>query len=221
MSATNTECPICMDTFVGIVNKVVTECGHAFHCSCLMQNVAHNGFGCPYCREKMAEEPEEEEPEEEDTISWHDIDTLFDDEEITVFEEEALTSFRMFHQRINGEEVEEEEDQDDWATIVDEEENQEEVEVQQLPSSSFLAEKLTEKGITYEDLVKSLLNCEHDYPDFRMRNAEIYGQFKIIISRYGRQNQERLRTNPIEEVKQVIVDLPAIAEAKPSRVDLD
>jgi hypothetical protein len=193
-----------MDTFVGHLNKVVTECGHAFHCSCLMQNVAHNGFGCPYCREKMADEVEE------DTIvSW-------DDEEVTVFNEDALTSFRMFNQRLNGEEVEEEEeeeDENDWSTVsgdeeeevVVEEEAAEEEHYEILPSSSYVSEKLTENGITYEDLVKSLLKCEHEYPDFRRRSAEVYGQFRIILTQYGRQTQ--VSSNPIEDVKRARVDL--------------
>jgi hypothetical protein len=234
MSSTNTECPICMDTFVGHLNKVVTECGHAFHCSCLMQNVAHNGFGCPYCREKMADEVEEEDT----IVSW-------DDEEVTVFDEDALTSFRMFHQRLNGEEVEEEEEEEenDWSTVSDEEEEEEEAAVEEehyeiLPSSQYVADKLAENGITYEDLVKSLLESEHDYPDFRRRSAEVYGQFRIVLTQYSRQNEElRLRVNrlreairaapriiietPTEDVKQVIVELPAIAEEKPARVDLD
>ena len=47
------ECPICYDFMVGPENLVVTECGHQFHCGCLMQSVATNGFGCPMCREKM------------------------------------------------------------------------------------------------------------------------------------------------------------------------
>ena len=57
------DCPICMDTIEGFNNRVVTECGHVFHCSCLMQNITHNGFGCPYCRTKMADEVEDEDDE--------------------------------------------------------------------------------------------------------------------------------------------------------------
>jgi L-lysine 2,3-aminomutase len=35
------ECPICMDPIDGNKNSVVTECGHKFHCSCLMKNSCH------------------------------------------------------------------------------------------------------------------------------------------------------------------------------------
>ena len=38
-----------------VSNKVTTECGHSFHCSCLMHNVLVNGFRCPYCRSAMAQ----------------------------------------------------------------------------------------------------------------------------------------------------------------------
>jgi len=36
-------------------NCVTTKCNHSFHSSCLMQNVAINGFTCPCCRAIMAE----------------------------------------------------------------------------------------------------------------------------------------------------------------------
>lgn len=185
------ECPICMDAIEGLCNRVVTECGHAFHCSCLMQNTAHNGFGCPYCRTKMAEEPEEED--DEDAESDEEIETVFDDE--------ALTSFRMFHQRVNGEEVEEE-PTDDWSTVDGDEDQEgegeaEEDEAEPMPDAAYMAQKLTERGITFEDLVKSILFQEHSnwfsyYGDYERRTQEIYGQFRAVISQYHptTQNQQ-------------------------------
>ena len=54
------DCPICMDCIESTSkNCVTTECGHCFHTNCLMQSVAHNGFGCPYCRTAMADEPDD------------------------------------------------------------------------------------------------------------------------------------------------------------------
>ena len=44
------DCPICLTTINGDNNKVITDCGHTFHCICLMQNVSVNGFACPCCR---------------------------------------------------------------------------------------------------------------------------------------------------------------------------
>ena len=49
------ECPICLAEIDSVSNKVTTECGHSFHCSCLMHNVLVNGFRCPYCRTVMAQ----------------------------------------------------------------------------------------------------------------------------------------------------------------------
>lgn len=170
------ECPICMEQIEGLCNRVVTECGHIFHCSCLMKNAAHNGFGCPYCRAKMADEVEEHDEDDDDFI-----------EEASLFDEDALTSFRMFHQRINGEEVEEEVN-DDWSTVDGDSEREEEEE--ELPSSEYVARKLTEKGITLEDLVKNILYQDHSdegdniYADYERRSAEVYGQFRAIISQY-------------------------------------
>jgi hypothetical protein len=55
----------------------------------------------------------------------------------------------MFHQRINGEEVEEEE-AEEWESV-DEEEQEEEEEAR--PDAAYMAQKLVERGITFEDLI--------------------------------------------------------------------
>jgi hypothetical protein len=82
------ECPICMDTVDRKINCVITECGHAFHSRCLLTNVLHNGFGCPYCRSvlidsKLLEEEDEDDNEENTTRRRDDLNTAFflDDEE--------------------------------------------------------------------------------------------------------------------------------------------
>ena len=78
--AENIDCPICMDPIDGNKNIVVTECGHKFHCSCLMKNSCHNGFDCPMCRSAMVEDMEEDDDEEEedDDISDDDGDSETD-----------------------------------------------------------------------------------------------------------------------------------------------
>lgn len=177
------ECPICMDDIESKCNRVATECGHVFHCSCLMKNAAHNGFGCPLCRFKMADEPEEEEEDFDED----------DDEELSVFEDDALTSFRMFHQRLSGEDVEEE-PEDDWSTISGEEEEEDINNVR--PDATYMTEKLLARGITFEDLVKNILFQEHGgfgqigyYNNYERRSAEVFGQFRAIISQFTPQNQ--------------------------------
>ena len=213
----NDECPICMESIEGLCNRVVTECGHSFHCACLMQNAAHNGFGCPYCRTVMATEPLEEEEDEEEDDGWS--------VEESVFEEDALTSFRMFHQRNNGEELEEEQEEEeleeeaDWETDDEDElettqqptQQPTQVTTQQVttepvtqpgvPDSSYMSNKLIERRITYEDLVKHILNLEHDewnenYREYTTRSDEVYGQFRAVMSQYvrGRRTNENQTT---------------------------
>jgi hypothetical protein len=77
-------------------NIVVTECGHTFHCSCLMANVAHNGFSCPYCRTAMAEEVDVEQSEYEGDGS------ITDSVNAAIHEDDMLRGFRMFHNLCDG-----------------------------------------------------------------------------------------------------------------------
>ena len=211
------ECPICMDTIEGLCNRVVTECGHAFHCACLMQNAAHNGFGCPYCRTTMAEVPEEDDEDEDD-------DSVEDD---TVFEEDVLTSFRMFHQQINGEEVEEE-PAEEWESVGSEEEQDEEQDKEQdeantMPDAAYVVQKLTERGITMEDLVKNILfqdhsNWGHHYDDYERRTSEVYGQFRAVISQYTPVTTATQTVVPIAPIAPIVappvIARPVIAESK-------
>jgi hypothetical protein len=218
ISTSAQECPICMDTIEGLCNRVVTECGHAFHCSCLMQNAAHNGFGCPYCRTKMAEEPEEEDDEEDEESI----------EEDTVFESDALTSFRMFHQRINGEEVEEDE-ADEWATVdgdeEDEEEEEQEEEEDNMPDAAYMAQKLAARGITFEDLVKNILFQEHsnwgeNYTDYERRSSEVFGQFRAVISQYtpSEPTPAPAAPAPVVTSEPAQVAIPVVAESKSAAI---
>jgi hypothetical protein len=171
----SSECPICMEPIVSGANTCVTECGHSFHCRCLMQNSAHNGFSCPYCRTALADEPKDDET---------DVNSVYSDE--TAFDEDALVSFRMFHQRIEGEEVEEE-PAEEWETVADEDEvNENETAI---PDAEEIASELVTKGFTMADLVKNLLIGDH--PDavksdhlelYDRRGMEVYGQIRAILS---------------------------------------
>ena len=175
------ECPICMDIIEGTNNKVTTECGHVFHCSCLMHNSACNGFGCPYCRTIMATAPDDSDSDSDD--SEFSISSTF-------FEDDILTSFRMFHQQLNGEEVEEEEEEEDGEEEEGDEEDEEGDEDDEednvlFPSPEYISQKLLERGVTYEDLVKKILFCEHRrYENFERISDEIYGKFRAIMSQY-------------------------------------
>ena len=188
MSATQIDCPICMDT-IGSISKncVTTECGHCFHASCLMQSVAHNGFGCPYCRTKMAEEPEE------------DDDSEFEGEEEEMFDDDALRGFRFFWNTVNGEEHDEEDDADEQQ--LEEWEDVDEEQDENIPTPEFVAEKLRYQGYTYEQLVQLLLYKDHqeyDVDDERIErlDGEIFGRIRIIVSNYEPEQQQRVSSKP-------------------------
>jgi hypothetical protein len=125
------ECPICMDAIDPNKNRVTTECGHTFHCSCLMTNVSHNGFACPYCRTAMAEEVEGEHEYNDDysTSSWYygpEDDDSVDDSSVSVagpgLESHLLRGMRWLFQRVDPQEDDDEEDYEDsvWETDDDE-----------------------------------------------------------------------------------------------------
>jgi hypothetical protein len=164
------ECPICYDEIDEKKNCVTTECGHTFHCSCLMKNSAVNGFGCPMCRSVMAEEPEDDDDED-------DYDSYYEDEE-DQFDDNALTSFRMFHQQLDDEEVELEPDNE---VIEEEEDNDEPVE-----TPATIATKLAARGITLEDAVKVLLLEHEEYmrheDQYERKASELYGEIRRIIA---------------------------------------
>ena len=206
LSTSASECPICMETIEGLCNRVVTDCGHVFHCSCLMQNVYHNGFECPYCRTKMAEEHEEEEEEEEDENydSEREYHNIIDDD--------TFRGFRLFMNNLTGEDHEEEDidDEDFYIAYGNPPEPEEWQNV--WPSADYISQKLTECGITLEDLVKNILFQEHsnygeNYVDYERRSSEVYGQFRAIISQY---TPGALLPNPV--VANPVVANPVVAE---------
>ncbi len=177
------ECPICMEPIEMTKNCLTTECGHCFHTSCLMTSVAHNGFGCPYCRTKMAEEVANEDSE-------------YDDEEeiYEQFNDYALRGLRFFNNNLNGEEHDQE-DLDDEEEDDEEEEDEETDEVDNgsfevvaTPPVSYVAQKLTEQGVTTEDLLKAILcsinNYESEYEDFERVENEIFGRVNSILNNY-------------------------------------
>lgn len=173
------DCPICMDCIESTTkNCVTTECGHCFHTNCLMQSVAHNGFGCPYCRTKMAEEVEEESV-------WSD-----DDEEEEIFDDDALRGFRFFWNNLNGEEHDEDDEADEQQLEEWGENNnvRDQVNDTNTPSIDFVSQKLREQGVTFEKIIHMICNLDHEeYNDEESAerfNSELFGKIRIIVSNY-------------------------------------
>jgi hypothetical protein len=182
MNGQNCECPICMDCFDVTNNFAVTECGHKFHLSCLMKNVSHNGFGCPYCRAKMADEPEE--TLEDDESVWTE------DFEEEVFGDRSLNGFRWMFMREEGEEIPEDDIEEE------EEEEEEEENVEPCPPAEIVVQKLMDKRITFEHLVKALLVQHVDFAENRemqFMDERLFGEIHGIINAF-RSQQQRVRS---------------------------
>lgn len=169
-----TECPICMDPIEMNKNCTTTDCGHCFHASCLMTSVAHNGFGCPYCRTRMAEEVNEEDS---------DDGSYFEDD---MFDNDALRGFRFFMNNLDGDDHDEnDEAEEEEFVAVDEEEE----EATSAPSAAFIAEKFVQQGVTMEDLVKVLMMGHDEYnsqnEELERCDNELFGRMRSIISNYN------------------------------------
>ena len=165
-------CSICLDDIIPGKNVLVTECGHTFHCSCLMKNTAHNGFGCPYCRTEMASIPDDETitDSDEESIYSSDEDDYDDDDDV-------LTSFRMFHQRISSDDIEEE------PIIFDEIITTPEL----IPSAEYISDIFIRQGVSVKDLVRCLLIEHEEYEDdyiINRKSESMFGRMRVIISNY-------------------------------------
>lgn len=186
------ECPICMDCVEFTKNCVTTDCGHSFHASCLMQNVAHNGFGCPYCRAAMAEEPEEED-EEETVYSDEDED---EEEDIEMFDDDAMRGFRFFFNNLSGETHDENDVVDEYNYQSEEIAEDNDAEDPNIPAVNFVAQKLQEQGVTYDQLIKLILHRDHeeyvsDDAEVERFDNELFGKIRIIVSNYQPQSLPR------------------------------
>lgn len=158
------ECPICFDQITN-VNCVTTECGHHFHTSCLMKNTAINGYGCPYCRTVMAEEPIDNGDDDYSSFGFNDDD---DDDDESYFREEeeeyTLESFRWFNQRINDEELEG--DEEEYQNMIAEEKAGEEedkviFEENKEQVNDVINEIKKINNLTYDELLTAFLYKNH------------------------------------------------------------
>ena len=188
----NNECPICMDDIDITKNCITTECGHRFHASCLMTNVSHNGFNCPYCRTGMAEEIEVNNGNDDD-------ESIYDDMEL--YDDYSLRGLRLFTNNINNE-------RHDDTDLLEEQEYVEYMEFdtnsqidESIPTSAVVMEKLIGFGILYEDLVKVLLTTYEEYnnvSDYDRISNTMYGAFRRIISNH---KLDYSRTNPVINIQ--------------------
>lgn len=146
----NNDCPICMETILGDSNRVVTECGHCFHTNCLMTHVAMRGFGCPYCRNQMMTYMEE--PEEEQMDESYVPEQTQDISSIIAYEEDVVPNILTLDD-LNLEEEEEDAPRENSP-----------------PSPNVMAQKLLERGVTFESLVQLLMG---ELPEYSHMNDRL------------------------------------------------
>jgi hypothetical protein len=155
MNCETNDCPICFDV-IGEKNNIVTECGHQFHASCLMTNITRNGFGCPCCRTVMAETDTMSATEVDDDTEIDYDDEEDDDEEDDEDDDDALRGFRLFANRIEGIEN----DQEDLVAEFQYNESTSDVIV---PTIQEFTAVLRAQGVTYEQLVANAMMDLDEY----------------------------------------------------------
>lgn len=185
------ECPICMEEIQENKNKIITECGHIFHTSCLMKNASQNGFGCPYCRTKMADEPEEDEDDEDD--GYYEDDDDEEEEYAPDYNNYVLNGARWLFQRAEGEELDDDNEDDVNPEEEDDQENDVEAEVK--PTAEYITEKLQNMyGITMEDVIRSLLFVDHEEYEsensFKSIDSKIFNLTRRIINQFSDERNE-------------------------------
>jgi hypothetical protein len=209
------ECSICLVSIDTNKNHVTTECGHQFHTTCLLSNVAYNGFGCPYCRSEMVDESvskhmHEEEDDDDDNDFDEDED---DDEDQEQQESDVLRGFRFMLERVTGEKLTNEDDvveENEYLNedVDDDSENHR-------PSVALISKKLSENGVTIETFVKALLVDHEEYNDERVEefyeiNDGIFDKIRDIINNYSPQQEEELEdpSSSIEEISKNLMNVP-------------
>jgi hypothetical protein len=220
------DCPICMDCIESTSkNCVTTDCGHCFHTNCLMQSVAHNGFGCPYCRTAMAEVPDEEET----LYSDEDGDEDYEDEiEEEMFDDDALRGFRFFWNNLNGEEHDVDDEDEEEAFLDESEFDWEEfrnrrapnANAANVPSPAVVAQKLQEQGVTFEQLVLQSLTNHREYVPSSEVDLFIYAKIRRIISTYTpEQSSVQVQMpEPVAPSSEPVQELDSTAQPKTVQV---
>jgi hypothetical protein len=153
-----------------------------------MTSVAHNGFGCPYCRTAMAQEVKNEDDDE-----WSENED--EEEEEDPYNDDIMRGFRLFMNNINGTPH----DDDDvsiereWIVMLEESQRDDN---NVRPSVEFVHQKLIDQGITMNQLVKILLRdhdeYERDDEEFERVDDEIWGKVRVIISNYTPQRMDQI-----------------------------
>ena len=96
------DCPICFEQIIATTNRVITMCGHEFHCSCLMKNASVNGFNCPYCRTTMVPQAQAQPAPVSSAPTPAPVPAPVQ-QNPEIRESDILRGFRMFNDLVNNE----------------------------------------------------------------------------------------------------------------------
>jgi hypothetical protein len=182
-----------------------------------MQNAAHNGFGCPFCRTAMAEESEDSEDDEDDeddgreSFGWETEDD--DEEQETTPEDEEDYALRGLRFMIN-----QVDDENGWHSMEDDnaEDNYEtrrnsqvqanqEIDQRERDDAVFITQELLREGVTAEMLVMCLLGgCHEEYirsKQFDRVDRDVFGKIRrlIDIRENNRQQNQTQTETPVGE----------------------
>ena len=104
------------------------------------------------------------------------------------FDDDALRGLRLFTNNLNGEQHDEEDIEEENVYLQDDDNTEPQEPQVPVPTASFIANKLTQQGVTMEDLVKIMLlnHGEYDRQSEHLERAEgeLFGKMRIIISNF-------------------------------------
>lgn len=157
----NTECSICLEVLDGVHNRLTTDCGHCFHTNCFLQNVSHNGFACPNCRNQLVEEPDCESDDEDDYDDDYDSEDEESDDDTSVsvagpgLESHLLRGFRWLFQRVEDDDEDDDDDDYDDDDILQFQRAHEQFNEGHYANISlqFVGEQMRQREISFDDLV--------------------------------------------------------------------
>jgi hypothetical protein len=174
----NKECPICMEMIYNTVNICTTECGHCFHSNCLIKNISHNGFACPYCRKVLADNPKNVDLDIEDEIDT-DVNHIDDQERDYKYNDYELRGCRWLFNRAYGEEIEQYGYEKPYEDVYLEEFYEEKEKIKKLLPTSLVKLNMMKNNITYEELLEYILSLYID--DFKL-SYEHQESFKKVFT---------------------------------------
>jgi hypothetical protein len=144
-----------------------------------------------------------EEVVEEDEDEWDDDDATVEE----IYGDDALRGLRFFMNNVNGHQHDAEDVEEEESVIEAEMDlrrrlygnlhfNDNGEAIPSTPSAGFIAQTLTDQGVTVEQLVKALMADHEEYQDdddVERINDELFGKLRIIISNYTPGDQVKNR----------------------------